>query len=77
MGLEPESLGFRFGNNGGCQSTTLSLTNYLRLSGLLFLDATTLIAIAGSIIVRLRVSLERLSADEVAVLMFAGVGVLR
>ena len=55
----------------------LFLTNHLWLSGLLFLGATTLIAMAGPIIVRRQVSLERLiENNEVAGFKFAVIGVL-
>ena len=53
------------------------LTKHLWLSGLLFLGATTLIAMAGPIIIRRPVSLERLTANnEVAGFKFAVIGVL-
>ena len=55
----------------------LFLTNHLWLSGLLFLGATTLIAMAGPVIVRRQMSLERLIANnEVAGFKFAVIGVL-
>ena len=55
----------------------LFLTNHLWLSGLLFLGVTTLIAMAGPIIVRKQVSLERLiENNEVAGFKFAVIGVL-
>jgi hypothetical protein len=58
-------------------SAMLFLTNHLWLSGLLFLGATTLIAMAGPIIVRRQVSLERLiENNEVAGFKFAVIGVL-
>ena len=55
----------------------LFLTNHLWLSGLLFLGVTTLVAMAGPVIVRRQVSLEKLvENNEVAGFKFAVVGVL-
>jgi hypothetical protein len=55
----------------------LFLTNHLWLSGILFLGATTLVAMAGPLIVRSQVSLDKLSTNnEVAGFKFAVIGVL-
>ena len=55
----------------------LFLTNHLWISSFVFLVATTLIAMAGPVVIRRRVSLERLSTNnEVAGFKFAVIGVL-
>jgi Na+/proline symporter len=55
----------------------LFLTNHLWFCGILLIGATTLIAMAGPVIIRRQVSLERLSTNnEVAGFKFAVVGVL-
>src|SRR5580704_16871935 len=55
----------------------LFLTNHLWLSGLFFLGAAALFAIAGPVIVRRHMSLESLTANnEVAGFKFAVIGVL-
>jgi hypothetical protein len=55
----------------------LFLTNHLWLSGILLLGATTLIAMAGPVVVRRQVTLDRLNDNnEVAGFKFAVIGVL-